>query len=215
MSEMKSLPRGRHGLSREFVAQNQLDRLLDSIAESLHEHGYDRTTVSVITAQARVSKSDFYRHFPNKDECFVAAYDDAVERLRTEMLEACAGAGDWTARVSAAVEAVLSFLAREPARADLLLVEGLRAGPAVYARFQKAVQSFVPYLKQDAPAPDRGEPGDGVAEAVVGGVASLLSRWVLAGESEELEARFPEIAEFALMPYLGSQEARRIASRGA
>lgn len=213
---MKSLPRGRHGLSREFVAQNQLDRLLDSIAESLHEHGYDRTTVSVITAHARVSKSDFYRHFQNKDECFVAAYDDAVGRLRKEVREACAGETGWTERVAAALEAMLAFLAREPARADLLLVEGLRAGPAVYARFQKAVQSFVPLLSEGAPAPEQGDaPGDGVAEAVVGGTASLLSRWVLAGESEELEARFPEIAEFALTPYLGSEEARRMAARAA
>jgi|SRR6187549_465282 len=211
---MKSLPRGRHGLSREFVAQNQLGRLLDSIAESLHEHGYDRTTVSVITAQARVSKSDFYRHFQNKDECFLAAYDHAVERLRGEVTDACAGEAAWAERVAAALEAMLAFLAREPARADLLFVEGLRAGPAVYARFQEAVQSFVPALREGAPVPERGEaPGDGVAEAVVGGTASLLSRWILAGESEELEARFPEIAEFALTPYLGSDEARRMAAR--
>lgn len=212
----KSLPRGRHGLSREFVAQNQLDRLLDSIAESLHEHGYDKTTVSVITAQARVSKSDFYRHFHSKDECFVAAYDDAVERLRKVVLNACAGETGWTARFSAALKAVLGFLAREPARADLLFVEGLRAGPDVYARFQRAVQSFVPLLGEGAPAPERGgTPGDGIAEAVVGGTASLLSRWVLAGESEDLEARFSEIAEFALTPYLGSDEARRLVSRDA
>lgn len=198
------------------MAQNQLDRLLDSIAESLHEHGYDRTTVSVITAQARVSKSDFYRHFQNKDECFLAAYDDAVERLRREVMDACAGEAGWTERVAAALEAALAFLAREPARADLLFVEGLRAGPDVYARFQKAVQSFVPALREGAPAPERGgAPGDRIAEAVVGGTASLLSRWILGGESEELEARFPEIAEFALTPYLGSDEARRMAARAA
>jgi AcrR family transcriptional regulator len=208
---MKSLPRGRHGLSREYVAQNQLERLLASIAESLHEYGYDKTTVSAITAHARVSKSDFYRHFENKDECFVAAYDDAAERLRKEVLDACAAAEGWPEGVAAALRAILVFLTREPARADLLLVEGLRAGPDVYARFQKAVQSFVALLADGAPAPARGSvPGNGVAEAVVGGVASLLGRWVLAGETEQIEARFPEIAEFALTPYLGTAEARRI-----
>ncbi|HYP55782.1 MAG TPA: TetR/AcrR family transcriptional regulator [Solirubrobacterales bacterium] len=213
---MKSLPRGRHGLSREFVAQNQLERLLTSIAESLHEHGYDNTTVSVITAHARVSKSDFYRHFQSKDECFLAAYDDSVERLRRRVLDACAAEGDWTTAVAVALRATLGFLAAEPARADLLFVEGLRAGPDVYGRFQKAVQSFVPYLRSGAPQPAGGEPpGDGVAEAVVGGIASLLSRWVLAGQIDELEERYPEIAEFALTPYLGGAEARRVGSRGA
>lgn len=213
---MKSLPRGRHGLSREFVVQNQLERLLDAIAVSLHEHGYDKTTVSVITAQARVSKSDFYRHFTSKDDCFIAAYDDAVDRLRREVTAACAAEEEWAAAVLAALEAVLGFLAREPARADLLFVEGLRAGPDVYFRFQKAVQSFVPALSEGAPEPTAGGmPGNGVGEAVVGGVASLLSRWVLAGEIEELEGRLAEIAEFALTPFLGSEEARRLASRGA
>jgi AcrR family transcriptional regulator len=210
---MKSLPRGRHGLSREFVAQNQRERLLSSIAACLHERGYEKTTVSAISREARVSKSDFYRHFDSKDACFVAAYDDTVERLRGEALAACAERRDWSDRVCAALAAVLSFLAHEPARANLLLVEGLRAGPGIYDRFQAAVQGFVPLLAEGVPAPasSRRAP-EAIDEAVVGGVASLLGRRVLAGETARLERFFPDIAEFVLTPYVGSEEARRIVS---
>jgi AcrR family transcriptional regulator len=211
---MKSLPRGRHGLSREFVAQNQRERLLDSIAGSLDTQGYEKATVSVISRGARVSKSDFYRHFESKDACFLAAYDDSVERLRGEVLGACAERSDWADGVCAALAAALSFLAREPARANLLLVEGLRAGPGIYDRFQAAVQSFVPRLANGAPAPaSSGHSPEAIDEAVVGGIASLLGRRVLAGEAEELERFFPDIAEFALTPYVGTEEARRIVSR--
>jgi AcrR family transcriptional regulator len=210
---MRSLPRGRHGLSREFVAQNQRERLLASIATSLHERGYDKTTVALITTEARVSKSDFYRHFSSKDACFFAAYDDAVERLRKEVLAACAPRGDWADGVCAALSAALVFLAREPAHADLLLVEGLRAGPGICDRYQAAVQSFVPHLGDGAPtAAVGGRSPDGIDEAVVGGIASLLSRRVLAGEADDLERFFPEVAEFTLTPFLGSVEARRIIS---
>lgn len=210
---MKSLPRGRHGLSREFVAENQRERLLASIAKSLHEHGYDGTTVSLITAQARVSKSDFYRHFSSKDACFLAAYDDAAERLRKPILAARAEARDWAGGVCAALSAALAFLAREPAQADLLLVEGLRAGPAVCERFQAALQGFVPCLRDGAPTPSiGGRSPEGIDEAVVGGIASLISRRVLAGEAEKLERFFPDVAEFTLTPYLGSVEARHITS---
>jgi AcrR family transcriptional regulator len=210
---MKSLPRGRHGLSREFVAQNQRDRLLASIAESLHAQGYDKTTVSLISRRARVSKSDFYRHFVSKDACFVAAYDDTMERLRAEALGACAERRDWADGVCTAIAATLAFLAHEPACASLLLVEGLRAGPGIYERFQDAVQSFVPYLRDGAPAPASSGPStEAIDEAVVGGIASLLGRRVLAGEAERLEQFFPDIAEFALTPYLGTEEARRIVS---
>jgi hypothetical protein len=36
---MEPLPRGRHGLSREFIADHQRERLLAAIAASLDEHG--------------------------------------------------------------------------------------------------------------------------------------------------------------------------------
>lgn len=210
---MRRLPRGRHGLSREYVAQNQRERLLVAISESLEENGYDKTTVAEIGSQAHVSKSDFYRHFASKDECFLAAYDDAAERLRTEVLGACGTRAGWAERVCDGIEAALTWLAREPGCANLLLVEGLRAGPEVYDRFLVAVQSFVPLLRDGAPRGEAGgRPAEAADEAVIGGVASLLGRRVLAGEAERLERFFPDIAEFALAPYLGAAEARRIIS---
>ncbi len=210
---MQPLPRGRHGLSREFIAEHQRGRLLAAIADSLDERGYDRTTVSAISTRAGVSKSDFYRHFASKDECFFAAYDEAVERLREEVLTACAGPDEWGEAICAGLAAALARLAAEPAQANLLLVEGLRAGPGVYGRFQGAVESFVPYLRDSAPAGrNASRPPEATDEAVVGGIVSLLGRRVLAGEANRLDRFFPELAEFALTPYLGVAEARRIIS---
>jgi AcrR family transcriptional regulator len=210
---MRRLPRGRHGLTREYVAQNQRERLLVAISETLDENGYDKTTVAGIGNQAHVSKSDFYRHFASKDECFLAAYDDAAERLRMEVVGVCAERTGWAERVCAGIEIALAWLSREPGCANLLLVEGLRAGPDVYDRFLVAVQSFVPLLREGAPTgTGAGQPPEAADEAVVGGIASLLGRHVLAGEAEQLERFFPDIAEFALTPYLGTAEARRIIS---
>ena len=210
---MEPLPRGRHGLSREFIADHQRERVLAAIAASLDERGYDGTTVSAIAGRAGVSKSDFYRHFGSKDACFLAAYDEAVERLRADMSNACAGEDEWAGRVCACLAAALACLAAEPGRANLLLVEGLRAGPDVSGRFQLAVESFVPGLREGAPgATSAGRPPEAADEAVIGGVASLLGRRVLAGEAARLDRFFPELAEFALAPYLGVAEARRIIS---
>ncbi|HEU4943786.1 MAG TPA: helix-turn-helix domain-containing protein [Solirubrobacterales bacterium] len=210
---MERLPRGRHGLPREFVAQNQRERLLAALAECLEEKGYDRTTVSAVGKRAGVSKSDFYKQFASKDACFVAAYDDAVERIRGRVLAICAERKDWATGVLAALDSLLELLAAEPAQTQLVLVEGLRAGRGVYDRYQVALQSFVPYLRDGAPAPAGGEPPPAATdEAVVGGIASLLARRVLAGETKELPALLPEIAEFALTPYVGTAEARRIIS---
>jgi AcrR family transcriptional regulator len=212
---MKPLPRGRHGLSREFIAEHQRERLLAAIADSLDEQGYDGTTVSAIAGRAGVSKSDFYRHFGSKDDCFLAAYDDAVEHLRTDVVSACATEGEWALGVCAGLRVALAILSTQPGRANLLLVEGLRAGPGVYGRFQVALESFVPYLRDRAPeGASAGRAPAAADEAVVGGIASLLSRRVLAGETARLQRFFPELAEFALTPYLGVAAARRIISPG-
>lgn len=210
---MKPLPRGRHGLPREFIAEHQRERLLAAISDLLAEDGYERTTVSAISRRAGVSKSDFYRHFASKGECFFTAYDDAVERLREEVRTACGRDDLWAERVCAGLFAALAGLTARPAQANMLLVEGLRAGPGVYGRFQGAVDGFVPYLQAGTPAGmSASGMSEAAAEAVVGGIASLLGRHVLAGEADRLDRFFPELAEFALSPYLGVAEARRIIS---
>jgi len=208
---VKRLPRGRHGLPREFVAQHQRERLLAALAESLAERGYEGATVSAIGKRAGVSKSDFYKQFESKDACFVAAYDDAVAQIREPVLAACGAEESWAAGVLAALRVLLEGLAAEPARASLVLVEGLRAGRGIYDRYQAGLQSFTEQLRDGAPAPPEGARSpEATDEAVVGGVAALLSRRVIAGETERLPELLPEIAEFALTPYLGAAEARRI-----
>jgi AcrR family transcriptional regulator len=210
---VERLPRGRHGLPREFIAHNQRERLLAALADCLDDRGYEGTTVSTVGKRAGVSKSDFYKQFESKDACFVAAYDDAVERIRGRALAACAEADDWASGVLAALSTLLDLLAAEPAQAGLVLVEGLRAGRGVYDRYQAALESFVPSLRDGAPTPAGGElPPEATDEAIVGGIASLLARRVLAGETAQLGEFLPEIAEFALTPYLGAAEARRIIS---
>jgi AcrR family transcriptional regulator len=214
---MDRLPRGRHGLSPEFVARNQRDRLITALILTLAEVGYQKTTVSMIGRRAAVSKSDFYKHFDSKDDCFLAAYDYAVDRIRATVVEACApvAAADWPARVQAGVGALLTLLAGEPPLATIVLAEGLRAGRGIYDRYQAAVESFVPLLRQGAPDP----PGAAAVpsatdEAVVGGIAALLSRRVVAGEAEGLTKLLPDVLEFAMAPHLGTEGARRIISAG-
>jgi AcrR family transcriptional regulator len=214
---MDRLPRGRHGLSPEFVAQNQRERLIAGLAQALYEVGYQKTTVSLIGQRAAVSKSDFYKHFESKDDCFVAAYDAAIDRIRERVTAACeeAEGRGWPRRVGKAIDALLKLLSADPALASMALVEGLRAGRGVYDRYQAAVETFVEYLREGAPTTLEGaEVPEATAEAVVGGVGSLLGRRVLAGEAEKLTDLFPEILEFMLTAYLGAEEARRIVSSG-
>ena len=199
------------------MARNQRQRLIAGLIQGLYEVGYQKTTVSLIGTKAAVSKSDFYKHFASKDECFVAAYDSAIERVRERVLAACAedDRPEWPERIRAAIMALLELFSEEPALASIVLVEGLRAGRGVYDRYQGAVESIVGYLREGAPTgPGGAEVPAATDEAIVGGIASLLGRRILAGEAEQIEQLYPEVLEFALTPYLGAEEALRIVSAG-
>lgn len=210
---MERLPRGRHGLSDEFVSRHQRDRLIVALVDCLAESGYEMTTVAAVGQRARVSKSDFYRHFASKDACFLAAYDASVAQLRERVMVACREGAEWVDRIRRGLSELLAFLASEPAQANLLLVDGLRGGREVYDRFQEAQMAFVARLRDGAPLAAGGvQPPPTTDEAVIGGIASLLGHRVLAGEASTLESFFPEVAEFALTPYLGAAEAKRIIS---
>jgi AcrR family transcriptional regulator len=62
-----TLPPGRHGLPKEFVAANQRTRLLSGFSHSLRSRGYTKTTIANITACASISRRTFYEHFDGKE----------------------------------------------------------------------------------------------------------------------------------------------------
>ena len=212
--ELARLPPGRHGLPREFVVHNQRERLIAGLAEAIAENGYSGTTIAHITRHAAVSRRTFYEHFSSKDECFVAAYDTVMAELRERVSAAFEGADDWPHAVKAGIGAMLEFLAAEPSLARLCMVEALVAGPVVVERYDAAIQSFVPYFQSGR----EGRPPEVLArlsptteEALVGGMVSLISRRIIAGKAEQLEELLPDLVEFTLTPYLGSQEAAELA----
>lgn len=68
------------------------ERLVLAAVDLFTELGYDATTVAQIAERAGVTKSTFFRHFPDKRE-LLAAGQEALSQLLTEgIAEAPAGA---------------------------------------------------------------------------------------------------------------------------
>lgn len=212
--ELSRLPPGRHGLPREFVVHNQRERLIAGLAEAVAENGYASTTIAHITRHAAVSRRTFYEHFDSKDACFVAAYDTVMDELRERVGGAFEAEKDWPRSIKAGIAAMLAFLAAEPNLARLCMVEALVAGPVVVERYDAAIQSLVPYFEEGRKGRSRevlARLSPTTEEALVGGMVSLISRRIFAGRTAELESLLPDLAEFALTPYLGSTEAAKVA----
>jgi AcrR family transcriptional regulator len=139
------LPSGRHRLSREAVQQSQRGRLLFAIVQIVSDKGYGATTVADIVERASVSRTTFYEQFPDKEACFLAAFDYGVEFVLGQMRDAWAeleGERDWRAHVRSDLSTFLRVLASEPAFASALHIEVLAAGAAALERRHQIIALF-------------------------------------------------------------------------
>jgi len=206
------LPPGRHGLSREFVSQNQRDRIAAGIIAAVAANGYHETTISSIAAAAGVSRRTFYKYFESKEECFFDTYDLIARHLRQAAAEAAKPHAEWPERLRARVGAVLESFAANPDLARFVLVVPPRAGEEVAARYRRAMEEAVADLLGDLPPELAAKrPSRAAEEALLGGGVGLIVEKVEAGEGESLPDLLPDLVEFALAPLLGRAEAVRIA----
>jgi hypothetical protein len=134
--------------------------------------------------------------------------------MRERVDEAYKAEDEWPAALHSGIEAMLVFLASEPNLARLAMVEALVAGPVVVERYDAAVQTFLPYIAAGREAASKKvlkHLSDSTEEALVGGMVSLVSRRIVAGQTEDLETLLPDLTEFTLTPFVGSDEASRVA----
>ncbi len=206
------LPAGRHGLPREFIAQNQRERIITALVDTVAERGYNATTVAHITKAASVSRRTFYEHFAGKEACFLAAYEMVADHIRDSMQVAAEAFEEWPQKVRAALATMLRFLAGEPELARVCMIEPIAAGGEIAARHRASMQGFVEILKAGRPQHKGERPLPEATEAtLVGGIVSLIVREINAGRAEQLEKLLPDLVELTLAPYLGGEEAARLA----
>ncbi len=206
------LPAGRHGLPREFIVQNQRERLLTALVDCVAERGYNATTVAHVTKAASVSRRTFYEHFADKEACFLAAYEMVADHILDSMRAAASAFEEWPQKVRAALATMLRFLAGEPELARLCMIEPPAAGGEIAARHRATMQRFVEILRAGRPGHSGDRPLPEVTEeTLVGGIVSLIVREISAGRTEQLEELLPDLVELILSPYLGAEEAERLA----
>lgn len=206
------LPHGRHGLPPEFVAENQRSRLLVSLVQAIAEHGYNETTITRVIEGAGVTSRTFYKYFESIEDAYLAAFEAASELLAASLAEAWAAAEEWPARVRAAIAALLEFFAASPELATLCLVEPFVAGPTIARRYQEALERLAPFLREGRTHTSGADLLPQTTErGLLGSIGSQIGRKVSAGEAAELPKLLPDLTQFALTPYLGTAEARKIA----
>ncbi|MEX0972674.1 MAG: TetR/AcrR family transcriptional regulator [Solirubrobacterales bacterium] len=206
------LPAGRHGLPREFIVQNQRERIVTALVDTVAERGYNATTVANVTKAASVSRRTFYEHFADKEACFLAAYEMVADHIAASMRVAAESFEDWPQQVRAALATMLRFLAGEPELARLCMIEPVAAGGEIAARHRASMQGLVEILKAGRPEQGGRRPlPEATEETLVGGIVSLVVREISAGRAEQLESLLPDLVELTLAPYVGAEQAEQLA----
>jgi AcrR family transcriptional regulator len=115
-------------MSDETAAPNpRRERLLEALVDQVARHGYQATTVAQITATARVSRTTFYEHFSDKQDCFLVAYRELAEHLLASIDGALQQAPD-TDGTSAVLGVLVDLAKNDPDTAAVLTHGAMAAG---------------------------------------------------------------------------------------
>jgi AcrR family transcriptional regulator len=191
------------------IAGIQRSRLLAGALATVAEYGYEGMSVGRVTACAGVSRRTFYERFANREACFAALVDDAVEMVERELAEANLVALPWRERVRAGLWMILGFFDREPRLARVCVVHTLCAGPQTLERRQRILARLALALDEGR---TEGSRTDGctrlTAECMVGGILAIVQASLMREESEPLVDLFGDLIGTVLLPYLGARVAR-------
>jgi AcrR family transcriptional regulator len=215
-----ALARVDRGGGRGGVAGIQRARLVAGMVEVVRERGVGQVTVAHIVARSGVSRRTFYELFEDREACFLAAFDEAVQRAAGCVLPAFEGAGGgWCGRVRAGLGALLGFLDDEPGLGALCIVDGLGAGPRVLERRAEVVRVLVDVVDGGREGAKRTKGGLGLtrltAEGVVGAVLGVLHARIAAGDARSMVGLLGPLMGMVLLPYRGAGVAAREVSRPA
>jgi AcrR family transcriptional regulator len=185
------LPRGRHGLTRGAVIENQRQRLVRAVPLSVEEKGYLALTVDDICRWAGVSRRTFYENYRDKPDCFLASYRHHAQELMVAVGTASAAGDDPQERARFALQALLRYLTERPAVARMAVIEVMAAGPAALAERDQAVALLTSLIGPLVLEQAHDQPPQLLLEVVSGAILQLIYGAVLAGRCAELEELLP------------------------
>ncbi len=184
------------GTPREEAAKNQRERLFAAMVAIVAKKGFEALTVADLVKLSGVSRSAFYKHFTDKDGCFLAAMDALVEPvletvgIETELADA--------EEARQAFERLIRTIVTQPA-ASKMYFELYAAGPAGVSLAERMLGDFEALGQRLLSSSAGGEkmPAEIVA-ALIGGVQKVIHKRLNAGQEEELLELAPQLWEWLI-----------------
>lgn len=188
-------------LPHEFVAGHKRRRMMDAMAELTSEQGYEATKIADIVRRAAVARKTLYDNFDGKEDLFLSALDTTQTEMRVAIEEACERMSSQEDKIVAGIEALLGYVAANPAAARMFLIEAMSSTQSSARLYDAGLKQFVELLRKNAPE-GAGLPQT-IEESLVGGAVWILQQQIRHGNAESAPDLLPELSQFVLAPYLG------------
>jgi AcrR family transcriptional regulator len=224
----------RNGVGPERLGEIQRARILAAMVEECVDRGAGNVTVAHVVSRAGVSRRTFYEIFSDREECFLAAFDDGIARASRYVMKAYDPDARWVERVRTALIGLLCFLDAERGIGQLLIVGSLGAGHRALERRRRGIAQIISLIDEGRTLTGTGKESKTAgelppltAEGIAGGVLSVLHSRLLhcppppmmrgprsrIREDDSLLDLTGQLMSMIVLPYLGPVAARRELTR--
>jgi AcrR family transcriptional regulator len=201
-------------VTTDLLRPSEREQILHAISELCAERGYSETTIDEVIARSGVSAEVFDELFPDKEQCAKAAVDAILAEVM--VVVSANYSADRAQRDSylLAIVAILELLAARPGFAYISFIcarqmapsslgEGLETGA-------RLLSAMLERLREEGEAAGPAN----AARGALGGAEAVVRREIVAGRLEQLPRHLPDFIYAATVPFLGQDEALRLARRG-
>jgi AcrR family transcriptional regulator len=186
-------------MSPDRRALNQRARLQGGMVAAVAENGYAGTTIKQIVSLAGVSRTTFYKHFADKEQCFLATYDMIATMATERISRAYREPSEWRERLKAGFHYFAELIVLERDASHLVLVDALGAGHRVLEHRDRMIAVFELMFQQSfQSAPQQALVTDTTIRAIVSGIRRVAYRRLLEGEPEKLKDVIDDLLDWAL-----------------
>ena len=195
------LPSGRHGLSRDFVATNQRERIVKALLATIVNYGYNGCSVEHVARRAGVSRRTFYEQFASREDAYLQTYDTTARCLLERVNEAWAQDVDGPTQLRTWLETLLESIASEPRLGRVFMVDLLAVGPVALERREEHLRDFTAPLEKAAVRHNGAPPPPLAADGLVAAIYDAIYKRVAQERAAELPDLLEDMHSFCMMVF--------------
>jgi AcrR family transcriptional regulator len=178
------------------------------MARVMARRGYAATTVDEIASESGVSRKALYAHFSGKEDVLLQAHRAVVEQIAAGAGPAIRAHDDWRPALRALLDWGLELFAREPALANLTLVEVAAATPASRQLQRETLDNVRRLIAQAAAGRARPVPEIAI-DGVLGGMVYAIAKAAEHSDATRLPALRPQLMAWLMLVFDGPEAAER------